>query len=138
MRIFLDTNVLASALATRGLCSELLQSVFDEHEPLLCEPVLQELERVLAGKFRLPRPVIVDFLALLRSECEVVATPATPALHFEDPDDIPILASAISARADTFVTGDKGLLALGTVDGIPILSPRQLWQTLAGLEGTGS
>ena len=34
---------LASSVATRGLCSELLESVISEHELLTCEPVLREL-----------------------------------------------------------------------------------------------
>ena len=45
-----------------------------------------------------------------------------------------VLACAVSAKTEVFVTGDKALLDLGTIKNIPILSPRQLWQKLAGLE----
>ena len=54
MRVFLDTNVLASSIATRGLCGELLEIIIQDHELLTCQPVLKELQRVLAGKLRLP------------------------------------------------------------------------------------
>ena len=84
MRIFLDTNVLASSVATRGLCSELLESVINEHELLTCEPVLQELRKVLAEKFRLHEPAIKAFLAFLRAEGELVAAHEPLALSFKD------------------------------------------------------
>jgi predicted nucleic acid-binding protein len=51
-----------------------------------------------------------------------------------DPTDVPILACAVSANADVFVTGDRALLELREVEGIPILSVRQFWQKLAGLD----
>ena len=50
MKVFLDTNVLASALTTRGLCAELFEVVLQSHELLTSDPVLRELERILPGK----------------------------------------------------------------------------------------
>lgn len=41
-----------------------------------------------------------------------------------------ILASAVAAHADVLVTGDEELLALRKVRGIPIVSPRGLWEML--------
>ena len=67
MRIFLDTNALASSIATRGLCAELFESIINEHELLTCEPVLQELGRVLADKFHLPESRINAFIGLLKA-----------------------------------------------------------------------
>jgi len=67
LKVFPDTNVLASGIATRGLCSELLESVIHDHELLTCKPVLQELERVLTKKLRLPETVVAGFLALFTS-----------------------------------------------------------------------
>ena len=58
MRIFLDTNVLASAIATRGLCTELLEGIIINHELLTSKEVLRELQRVLSQKFHLPKPVV--------------------------------------------------------------------------------
>ncbi len=128
MRVFLDTNVLASGLATRGLCAELLETVLGEHELLTCEAVLQELQRVLADKFRLPKPVIAGYLGVLRAEGRIVAATGLPAITLSDPDDAPIVACAVAAKADAFVTGDKALLDLIAVGGVPMLSPRQFWQ----------
>lgn len=133
MRIFLDTNVLASGFATRGLCAELLEAVIGEHELLTCEAVLQELERVLADKFQMPKPAITGYIGLLRAEGQIIAAVGLPTITISDPDDAPIVASAVAVKADAFVTGDKALLDLTAVGGVPILSPRQFWQTLTGL-----
>ena len=137
MKVFFDTNVLASAIATRGLCSELLEIALNQHYLLICEPVLQELNRVLADKFHLPASVIRDFLGLLKTEGWIVKIRNKLKLPINDTDNMLILACVMAARADVFITGDKELLGLGVIEGIPILLPRQLWMKLAGLESGG-
>ena len=134
MKVFLDTNVLASSIATRGLCGELLEIIIHDHELLTCQPVLKELQRVLADKLRLPEAVVDGFLGLLKSEAQLIESRKTPSIAIKDADDIPILACALAANADVFVTGDRELLDLRAVDGLPIVSPRQLWSQLSGLE----
>jgi putative PIN family toxin of toxin-antitoxin system len=134
LKVFLDTNVLASGIATRGLCSELLESVIHDHELLTCKPVLQELERVLTEKLRLPETVVAGFLALLKAEGTVVESRKNPSIAIKDTDDIPILACAIAGKADVFVTGDKELLDLRKIEDLAVVSPRELWNQLAGLE----
>ena len=130
MRVFLDTNVLASAAATRGLCADVLREVLTSHELLTSEQVLSELERVLRTKFDVPRDLIDDFMGLMRQDT-VLAKPG-PLLDIEidDKDDVPILSAAISAAADVFVTGDKEILDLGQIGRLTILSPRQFWEKL--------
>jgi predicted nucleic acid-binding protein len=61
----------------------------------------------------------------------------SPKVAIKDGSDVPILASAIAGRADVFVTGDAELLKPGDVEGVPVVSPRNLWMRLAGLEGRG-
>jgi putative PIN family toxin of toxin-antitoxin system len=134
VKVFLDTNVLVASLASRGLCSELLEHIIHEHELLTCQPVLSELERVLADKLRLPGPVVAGFLGLLTAEGAIVEPGERPAVTIRDADDLPILACAIAGKADAFVTGDGELLELGRVGNLPIVSPRQLWLRLMGIE----
>ena len=135
MRVFLDTNVLASSIATRGLCSELLENIIREHVLLTCQVVLDELERVLADKFRLPQPVIAGFLGLIKTEARIVASEEPLSISITDAADILIIGSAIFGEAEAFVTGDRELLDLKQVRTLPIVSPRQMWLQLAGLEG---
>ena len=137
MKVFLDTNVLVAGLATRGLCCELVEHVIHDHELLICAPVLAELERVLAGKLHFPAPVISGFIALLRSEGQLVEPGEAPAITIKDAADLLILACAISGKADVFVTGDRELLELRRVGKLPIISPREIWLRLMGIEVSG-
>lgn len=133
MRIFFDTNVLASGLMGHGLCRDLLDRVIIEHEVLLGDPVHKELHRILTSKFRVPAALWRELDSKLR-EFEHAPSANNPLnTPVPDPDDIPILACALAAKTDAFITGDKVLLDLVEVQGMPILSPRQLWQKLTGL-----
>ncbi|HSE86945.1 MAG TPA: putative toxin-antitoxin system toxin component, PIN family [Candidatus Binatia bacterium] len=130
MRVFLDTNVLASAAATRGLCADVLREVLASHVLLISTQVLSELKRVLATKFGVPQELIDEFMALMRQDTVLAQPGQLPGLKIQDWDDLPILSAAISAGADVFVTGDKELLDIGQIENLAILSPRQFWESL--------
>ena len=130
MRVFLDTNVLASAAATRGLCADVLREVLTSHELLISAQVLSELERVLRTKFRVAQELIDDFISLMRQDTVFAQPGQLPEVKIRDQDDLPILSAAISAGADVFVTGDKEILDLGRIEKLAILSPRQFWEKL--------
>ena len=128
MRVFLDTNVLAAAFATRGLCADLVRYVLAEHQLITGEVVLRELRDVLASRFKLPAGTIRDIVDLLQNQ-EVVAKPKKPALMpIRDADDAWILASAIEGRSDVLITGDHDLLDIADAAPLPILSPRGFWE----------
>jgi putative PIN family toxin of toxin-antitoxin system len=130
MKVFLDTNVLASAVATRGLCADVLRQVFASNQLCISEQVLNELNRVLKFKFGAGQDLLDDFIWLLQQDT-VLAQPAQlPRVELQDKDDLPILGAAIAAGAEVLVTGDKELLALGHIKDMEILSPRQFWEKL--------
>ena len=52
----------------------------------------------------------------------------------DDPDDDAILACAISGEADMVVSGDSDLLRLEVYAGIPVVTPAQFLERLAGSE----
>jgi len=133
VKVFLDTNVLASALTTRGLCAELFEVVLQSHELLISDPVLKELERILPEKLGQSASITEQFRSLLRSEGFLI-TNDHPAPSLPDPDDEPIVASALAAGATVFVTGDKALLKLKTIEQLPIISPREFWERLSAGE----
>jgi putative PIN family toxin of toxin-antitoxin system len=130
VRVLLDTNVLASAFATRGLGADVVRVVLSDHELVVPEVVLVELRRVLQRQFKVPRALVADIEALLR-EHEVVPKPKNPGqTRLRDPSDEWVLASALAGRADIIVSGDHDLLVLGATSPVPVLSPRQFWDSL--------
>ena len=131
MRVFFDTNVLVSAFLARGLCADLLRLVLSEHTLVSSEVVLAELRDVLSRKGRLPLAQIEAIEAFLRDQ-PVAPRPATILeLDLVDADDEWVLASAVLAEADLFVTGDQGVLAC-TNPPLPLVNPRGCWEQLRG------
>jgi putative PIN family toxin of toxin-antitoxin system len=128
VRVFLDTNVLVSGLTTRGLCSDVLELAVAEHELLTAEVVLTELNRILSRKFKIPQPRVDTFIRYL-SQFHVEPLPRDlPSIAVHDPADVLVLASALDARADILVTGDKDLLEVPeAASPIPIMAPRAFW-----------
>jgi len=130
VRVFLDTNVLVSAFASRGLCAELLELVLLEHELVVGRQVLGELDKALRSKLKLPAArtrEIVDFVA---GEAQQVIERAAAANVDAEPADARVLGEALAARAALIVTGDAALLRLRTIEGIEIASPRGFWEVL--------
>ena len=132
MRVFLDTNVLASATATRGLCADLFREVLLSHHLVVSEPMLVELDRVLSTKFGAGRETADGVLRLLHQDTTMATGGTVPDVPLEDEDHLVILATAIQGEAEVFVTGDKAVQSLRQVCGMKILSPRQFWEELVG------
>lgn len=129
MKVFADTNFLISAFATRGLSPEVFELVLAKHELMTGEFVLKELERVLSEKFKLPKEIIAGTLRLLKRHY-VEPIPTKPSkIHIRDEDDRWVLASALNAKADVLITGDKDLLEIANkVKRLKIITPREFWE----------
>ena len=127
MRVFLDTNVLVAAIATRGLCADVFRLAATSHQLVIGEPVLAETERILTVKLRVPRTLREETLDMLQ-RFEIAAAAAKPVrLGINDADDEWIVAYALAAKVTLFVTGDKALLGLHSIRNMSIVSPRQFW-----------
>jgi uncharacterized protein len=131
VKVFLDTNVLVSAfLSEKNVCYELLDTILALKCFVTGEVVLTELERVLNRKTRVPSAEIQTFIAVIRN-LEILPHPKTISpIPVRDEDDASVLASALEAKADYLVTGDKDLLTLGNSAGIKIVDPRTLLDLL--------
>lgn len=135
MRIVLDTNVLISALITKGSPPQLLHRAWKDEcfDLVTSEKQLEELSRSL-NKPKLARYIDGTTAALLMVELydQAEITLYLPTVFLSpDPDDNHILATALGGGADYLVTGDKrDLLSLIDVQGIPIITPRQALQKL--------
>lgn len=128
MKVFLDTNVLVSGFATRGLCADVIRLVLAEHELITADVVLNELKRVLKHKIQLPGEQIQEILTFLESQTVQPKPTAPSSIPVRDEEDQWVLAVALAAKADVLVTGDKDLLDVAKeVSGLTLTDPRGFW-----------
>jgi len=129
LKVFLDTNVVVSAVATRGLCADLLHVILAKHELMLGETVLTELRQVLSRKIGLSKETIRELETFLRQHATVVTAGGAVSRNTLDAADAVVLGEAATAAADVLVTGDQDLLAVADSP-VETVSPRGLWQRL--------
>ncbi|PNE22886.1 hypothetical protein V511_05885 [Mesotoga sp. Brook.08.YT.4.2.5.1] len=113
MRVMIDSNTFLSGIVFDGMERLLLHTmVHSNHVLLLAKFSVSEVERVLRRKF----PGVIedyDYEDILESlDAEILPFPDKSEVEqcieiIRDEYDAPILASAIKARPDVFVTGDK-------------------------------
>jgi putative PIN family toxin of toxin-antitoxin system len=137
MRAVLDTNVVVSALIWGGTPFTLLQAA-TEGDLLLCTSpaLLMELRDVLArphlaSRLERQRSSVEQALALYAGLAASVAPAAIPQIVPDDPDDDHVIAASVAANADLLVSGDRHLLALGTHQGIRIVTTAEAVQLIA-------
>lgn len=130
VRLVLDTNILASALITKGTSPERLYQAWlrGRIELVTSKAQIAELSEVLARP-RLRKFVDIGHAAALVENIDTFAfiMDSPPDVDLSpDPKDNPILALAIAGHADLIVSGDKRhMLALGEAEGIPIVTARE-------------
>jgi predicted nucleic acid-binding protein len=127
-----------SALVARGLCADLLRVALRRHglagcELLLSDAVRSETLRILRDKFKAAEAGLDAARAAMALARDVPQGNWQPPAEFPDPDDVVIVSAALAAGADLLVTGDKALLELVLIDGLPIVSPRTAYERLRGL-----
>jgi putative PIN family toxin of toxin-antitoxin system len=132
MRVVIDSSVLvAAAIARAGVCATLLEDVLAAHELVLSVFICDEVERVLFEKFSFPAAQAKELREFWERVATVVEPQAVPAGACRDPDDLPILGTALAAAAAVLVTVDRDLLDLGVYQGIAIIRPAGFW----GMQG---
>ncbi len=130
MKVFLDTNVLVSAAATRGLCVDVLREVLISHKLVVSPPLFSELENILKKKLNLPYELISEFIEILQQDAHQSSQSDLPDVEIQDKDDLTILSSALNGETDVFITGDKELLELSRINDMDIISPKMFWERL--------
>ena len=144
MKVFLDTNMLFSAVHSDGLCRELLywptDTTEEDDNPFASPPkvsieyvisdrVIAELSRIFVTKLKYSA---VKTAALISNIVTMI--PLVPAsdvtVPCPDESDGWILADAHLAGCEYFVTGDRIVHNLYSVQGMRIISPRELMDFL--------
>lgn len=110
MRIFIDTNVLISAILFPGSKPALvLDYVLGKHTPIISTYTISECQAVFERKFPQKIERLRSFLHY--TDYEAYKTPETiaPSLFppIRDISDLPVLASAVLSDSDILLTGDK-------------------------------
>ncbi len=130
MRLVLDTNVVASAILWGGTPRLLLQAAREKRVELFTSTaMLAELTDILARrKFAkkvaasgLTIDQLVDGYAQLAALVRPVATPRIA----PDADDDVVFGTALAAKVDLLVTGDKPLLTVSEHQGVKIVGVAQ-------------
>jgi uncharacterized protein len=134
MRVVFDTTVLASLTIATQDPLVFLRSATERRlfELCLSEFILDELSRALKKPYftaRLPDQGAA-FLGMLRNVATLIPLSATIVGVVRDPNDDPILGTAVSAQASYLVSGDKSVLAVGQFQGIAIVTARQFYDVL--------
>jgi uncharacterized protein len=133
VRIVLDSSVLIAAHITRaGVCAELFEDVLMQHQLVTSQFILDELARKLTDKFDFPSASVRSVLRFIKRHATMVEPADVPQGACRDPEDIPILGTAVAAQASLLITVDKDLLALGEYAGISIVKPGEFWRRVSG------
>ncbi len=113
LRAVIDTNILLLGMFTGGLSLPIIQAwLHDEFELVISGKLLDELVEVAARpKFKkyITAADMEKLLELIYRKADVVGDSTDPNLG-RDPEDYPILATAIAGNATHIVTADKDLL----------------------------
>ena len=126
IRAVLDTNVILSALLFGGPIGNLVNAwQTGRFQLLLSRGLLEEILRVLAyPKFRLTES---EIRGLVEEEllpfAETVIIRRQPAVRLRDPNDLAVVACALTGRARYLVTGDADLLSLEQIRNVKVTRP---------------
>ena len=120
MNIVLDSSVLVAAYISRhGACAEVLEDILMRDHLVLSLPILDEVVRILRGKFDFDLADVAAVKASLERSAEWVQPAVLP------PEVI--LGTAVAASASMLLTVDKDLLVLGRFRSTLIRKPGQYW-----------
>jgi predicted nucleic acid-binding protein len=116
-KVFLDSNVIRSGLVSERGAPRLVLDILSLGLPVLRGVTgrynLTEIERNIARKLPAARSVLNECLP--RMNLEIVFLPFSdemePFRGIVDDKDLPVLVSAVIAKADYFLTGDKRLMS---------------------------
>jgi hypothetical protein len=136
MRLVLDTNVVASAMLWGGNPLLLLQARRERRIELYTStPLLAELTDIL-GRSKFDKKIeasllTVDQLVDRYAELAQVVRPTPTPRIVSDPDDDMVIGTALAAKADLLVTGDRPLLSVGKYQEVRIVGVAEALELIA-------
>lgn len=139
IRAVLDVNVLVSGFpAPAGTPAILIERwLHREYELVLSEHILTGVGRAWTNAYfrtRYSSDESLQSLSLLRDRATIVIPVTTVQGVADDEEDDLVLATGVAGSVTHLVTGDRGLLALGTYHDMVILTPRDFLSVLEQLD----
>jgi uncharacterized protein len=130
MRVVLDTNVVASAILWGGTPRLLLQAAREKRVELFTSTaMLAELTDILCrrkfAKKIAASSLTIDQIVDGYAQLAALVRPVDIARIAPDPDDDVVIGTAIAAKAELLVTGDKPLLTVAEHQGVRLVSVAQ-------------
>lgn len=126
IRLVLDTNVVASAMLWGGNPKVLLHAGREKRVKLFASvAMLTELTDIL-GRRKFGQKIAASFMTVdqlvdgYAALAELVRPTPMPRI-VADPDDDVVIGTALAAKAELLVTGDRALLDVGTYQGTRIV-----------------
>lgn len=114
------------------MCADVLEVILNEHELVTGEVVIEELGRALSKKFGMPAEKVRAYQRFLRGYHVESKPSLLPKLNLSGQGDLMVVASAINAKAELLITGDKEMLALKKKpEGLRVINPRDFWNLVS-------
>jgi len=132
-RYVFDTNVIISALLLKqSKPAQAFYAALDRGDILLSQPVLKELNEVLAREKLKPYLLFEErqrFVIALLSEALFIDIKENIRVC-RDPEDDKFLELAVNGGAACIISGDEDLLILNPFRNIPIIKPEEFLTSL--------
>ena len=132
MKVILDTNVIFSAFAARGLANAIFELCLDKHTIIISEHILLELQNNFQKKLKMPTDKVRLIIEYLREFCTISDYKRLDRKICRDLDDAKILGLSEMTKPDYIITGDADLLVLKEYHAVPIITPREFWEVSKG------
>ena len=110
MKVFVDTNILVSAiLFPKSKVADSFSIVLKKHSLVICQYSIEELEKVFRNKFPEKIENLHQFIDDLTYELINIPNNIDYSKYpnIRDKNDLPILVSAVLSKSDILLTGDK-------------------------------
>ena len=133
-----DTNVLISGITTVSTPPGQIIYAWQQGllEIALSEVMIEEFRAVLSRPYHMHRtgwtPKKLEmYIQSLYDGAAVVVAGTTPITICRDPNDNMVFATALEAKSDCIVSGDKDILAIKSYHGILTISPRSFIEEMS-------
>lgn len=124
LSVVLDTNVWYSAIVFGGKPEEVIELCLNSHEIVISPFILNELRIILKLDAKAPYKWLNTLEKHLKRTCMLVDVDVIPQV-VRDPNDDPIVATAIKGQSSYIITGDEDLLSLVSIKQLRFVTVRQ-------------